>query len=104
MNQILRTTLPVAMLVAAASADMKYYEGYGAPVVGSDGAVIGAAKLGLGLERTQDGTKYPTAQDLTVVFENIATDGELKGIYSHVLTCIEIFNDKEEAGTWYTCH
>lgn len=81
MNKILRSPFPTALLVAAASADMKYYEGYGAPGVGSDGAIIGAAKIGLGLERTQDGTAYPTAQDLTVVFENIATDGKLIDSY-----------------------
>ena len=81
MNKILRATLPTAMLVAAASADMQYYEGYGAPVVGSDGSVIAATKIGLGLERTQNGANYPTAQDLTVVFEDIATDGKLSSSY-----------------------
>ena len=78
------------LLMAAASAEIHYYEGYGAPIYVDDVLTM-VTKIGIGLDDADMAANRYITQDVTAVFENVVsgqTMSNQSSFYS-VTACIE---------------
>ena len=95
------------LLMAAASAEIHYYEGYGAPIF-INGVPNMVTKISIGLDDSDLAANRWITQDVTVVFENIVSGETMsnQSSYYSVTACIENIPDQWQSSGQirYTCY